>query len=686
MFSLQTRIVDENGRATRPLAQYLNSISSGWPSSLAGRVTTLETDVTALEADVTTLQTDVTTLQSDVTTLETDLATLAGETVWQVTTLADLKALTTRPAVVQTMGYSSIADGGGGLWLWVSGSTTTANNGTVVQCTSGPAGRYKRIFDGPANVLWFGVKGDGSTDDSTTFLAAVNACSEVLVPYGKTVIINSVNLPTSISIEGQGSTSVIKHKDSATDHMLMQSNASSITRLYNLTLNGNYSNNGGDGKVNATKVMFRLYAGGSSSSQPTIVDIDTVTFINGSYADTGTQYTQPSGPVYWFERNTKHLGGADGGNFGVFNGAVNAFLDNILFDPQRTPTSSTAIGRAGYIYYQNNALDTKFNSVTANNIQAYRTGICETATLGAIDSYNGGEVFQITNSFSKDGFGRGFTTKADAKRMMFANVTVSGLAGNTSLATNTVNVAIGLNSGTLTTVGTDLLIDGVNIYNCQGGGICVTTPNVLATPTALFQNALVTNFVIDSIESGKPGIYVLDGCNIKISNGTIINCDTPIKIDADAVMPPYGPVTITNVDIDDTATPVFTSNAKGQSLWYARNRQGVAWSVSDLKLTVTTNEVKAWTPTVVIDTGSAAQTVTTISNVPDNEEISVQISSGSYSCTLSSGGNLSLASSVVISATSTVVKFKSVAGTLYRVDFDAASINDLQITDLWVTP
>lgn len=54
--------------------------------------------------------------------------------------LAALKALVSRPKVV-------IVEGGiaGGEWEWESGSSTTANDFTVVACTAGEAGRYKKV-------------------------------------------------------------------------------------------------------------------------------------------------------------------------------------------------------------------------------------------------------------------------------------------------------------------------------------------------------------------------------------------------------------------------------------------------------------------------------------------------------------------------------------------------------------
>jgi hypothetical protein len=69
-----------------------------------------------------------------------------------VADLAALKALTTRPEVV-VVKTGQAAD----VWQWAAGDATTANDGTVVQCTSGAAGRYKRIYNGYVYTAWFGT-------------------------------------------------------------------------------------------------------------------------------------------------------------------------------------------------------------------------------------------------------------------------------------------------------------------------------------------------------------------------------------------------------------------------------------------------------------------------------------------------------------------------------------------------
>jgi hypothetical protein len=91
-----------------------------------------------------------------------------------VSNLTALKALTARPATVQMLGYTTVGDvGAGPAFVWLAGSVLTPDDGIVVQCTSGPAGRYVRMFDGALSVFWYGC-GLGAADDSIQFQKAVN--------------------------------------------------------------------------------------------------------------------------------------------------------------------------------------------------------------------------------------------------------------------------------------------------------------------------------------------------------------------------------------------------------------------------------------------------------------------------------------------------------------------------------
>lgn len=68
---------------------------------------------------------------------------------------------------VHLSGYYNAGDGGGGAFYWDDTATISEDNGMVIKPTSvSGAGRWKRVTDANyVNVLWFGFKADGATDN-----------------------------------------------------------------------------------------------------------------------------------------------------------------------------------------------------------------------------------------------------------------------------------------------------------------------------------------------------------------------------------------------------------------------------------------------------------------------------------------------------------------------------------------
>ena len=102
----------------------------------------------------------------------------AGNTV---ATIAAMTALTGMAdgQVAQPLGYYAAGDGGGGPpRYWSAASTATHNGGSVLRPDSAPAaGRWLASTSHIWRPEEFGAKGDASTDDVTTFQAAVTAMS-----------------------------------------------------------------------------------------------------------------------------------------------------------------------------------------------------------------------------------------------------------------------------------------------------------------------------------------------------------------------------------------------------------------------------------------------------------------------------------------------------------------------------
>ena len=99
-----------------------------------------------------------------------------------------------------------------------SDTASVDNDGTVI--VSGSK-RWKRVFDGPVNVMWFGAKGDGVTNDTVAIQVAItkNAGYTLSFPQGNYLLsaasmaaiatYNSLHVPSNTVLQFQGNAKLI---------------------------------------------------------------------------------------------------------------------------------------------------------------------------------------------------------------------------------------------------------------------------------------------------------------------------------------------------------------------------------------------------------------------------------------------------------------------------------------------
>lgn len=156
--------------------------------------------------------------------------------------------LATTPAVVNevvsVLGYYTAGDGGGGNFYWDASSTQSPNGGTIISNGSA-TGRWKRLYDTVLSPLWFGARGNGTTDDTTSLVNTFRAAQgETIDGENKTYkVSNALTVGSDTTVRNFK----FQHAGSGTDEtsVFFVDGSTSIKRnilFENIYINGNRDN------------------------------------------------------------------------------------------------------------------------------------------------------------------------------------------------------------------------------------------------------------------------------------------------------------------------------------------------------------------------------------------------------------------------------------------------------------
>jgi hypothetical protein len=150
--------------------------------------------------------------------------------------------------VYQTLGRASENDGGQGLWLYDSASTTTADGGTVLAIDGGGAGRFFRILDVPRVVWvqWFGdlTTASGFTAALRAAITAAGVGGEVHIPYGVYTYNDSFTPLSAQRIIGHGLPILTKAANVASTFIMTNATRAVLDGIYLAGAGGTYTGRG----------------------------------------------------------------------------------------------------------------------------------------------------------------------------------------------------------------------------------------------------------------------------------------------------------------------------------------------------------------------------------------------------------------------------------------------------------
>lgn len=304
-----------------------------------------------------------------------------------VVSIAALKAIDASALpdnyAVQLLGYYAEGDGGGGTFYWDAASTATDNGGTIIIPTAAGTGRWMRVYSGAVNPRWFGVRGDGTTDDTALIQAAVDATKDIFFTAGTYRQVGTVTLPAETRISGTLDAEILC--DPAAEYLSAYDASAGGCEFIGLRFVGN-------GVTTAATLYMGSAISGNGCDKCLITECSFESFVHDN-VDDGIIGFQNSTRIT-VESNSFEASNDSGKDVNLENSVGDSIIqNNISYSNSDSFAYISSVGGAAVI----GEIATTSHHVINGNIYIKNKGNTTTRRHGIVVHYNGGTSHATIN-------------------------------------------------------------------------------------------------------------------------------------------------------------------------------------------------------------------------------------------------------------------------------------------------
>lgn len=409
-----------------------------------------------------------------------------------------------------------------------------------------------------ANILRFGAAVDGVTVDSSAIYDALAAEGEAIIPAG-TCIVDTLTLSTAgdykITLKKNA---VLKHKDAASNHMLIVNNASVSLEIEGGSLDGNKSNQTGRyAAVHFSGLDFSMHRSVVKNTVAAGIEADLFNTFNVDHTlfkDIGEHGGTLGQTAYGIHIDTSTI-------VGRVNIDHNFFLNSAPANVDHAPTAVILSMPNGFA---------RNSSISHNKIEHFGTKFSGNQT-GAIEIYSACDNLVNDGNTISHYYFSGMRIN-DSGRIVLGNTTIVDAAADIGSGEYALSI---LSKNHESTAKYDVVINNLIIDNeyqggayISGGGagfelhrVLITGLNIKRAGSNGLYHAYCDGEIIHSgilMDDITTYGYRFENCSgtVKLSDGLIKNCDSGI----------FARTNVTSLDLELSNMTVDTATNYGYSI------------------------------------------------------------------------------------------------------------------------